>query len=79
MSYLKQTGRAIGSSLKSTVGELIAAIKHRSLTRFVNLFREGSPLEDLIDSILLPVFWVLVLAPVLLVPLYYLALSVMPK
>jgi hypothetical protein len=78
-SFVKRIVVSIVSSLKATLVSLGAAMRQRSLSRLLDLLKEGSPLEDLIDSVLVAVFWVLLLAPVLLVPLYYLALSVMPR
>lgn len=79
LSFVKRVVVSIVSSLKATLLHLWAAVRQHSLARFLDLLKEGSPLEDLIDSVLVAVFWVLLLAPVLLIPIYYLALSVMPR
>ena len=66
------------SSLKLTLLAIVAALRLQSLSILVALLKEGSPLESLIDDLLTLVFWVLILAPVILVPIYYLGLSLMP-
>ncbi len=78
-SFVRHLVSSILSSLKATIVDLLAAVRQRSLARLVALLREGSPLEDLVNNLLVAVFWVLVLAPLILIPLYYLALSVVPK
>ncbi len=67
------------SSLRATLVALWAAIRERSLGKLVALLSEGSPLEEFIQSLLTAVFWILLFAPVIIVPLYYLGLSVIPK
>ena len=62
-------------SLKSIVSEVGSAVRHRRADTIVGLLKEGSPLETLVDSVASALFWALVLAPVLLVPAYYLLLS----
>ncbi len=79
LSFAKLAVGSILYSLKATLVHIVGAIRQRSLTKLVELLKEGSPLEDLINNLLVAVFWVLVLAPVLLAPIYYLALSVMPN
>ncbi|MBI3859214.1 MAG: hypothetical protein HY296_03095 [Thaumarchaeota archaeon] len=69
-------GRSILSSLTETLKSIFEALRERKLSKLVSLLKEGSPLEKLIDNVLLTVFWVLVVAPVVLAPLYFLALSV---
>jgi hypothetical protein len=68
-------GSVFLSSLKSTISEVESAVKHRRPSILIGLLREGSPLEALVNSVVSAVFWVLVLAPVFLVPVYYLLLS----
>jgi hypothetical protein len=36
---------------------------------------EGSPLEDLVNGVSQMAFWVLALSPILIVPVYYLLVS----
>ena len=69
--------RDILSSLKGTLGSILAAVRMRSGSKLVGLLMEGSPLESLVDSGLTLVFWVLVLSPLVLVPLVYLGMSFM--
>jgi adenylate kinase len=78
-SFVRRVVVSIISSLKATLLHLGAAIRQHSLAKLLDLLKGGSPLEDLIDSVLVAVFWVLLLAPALLVPIYYLALSVMQR
>lgn len=65
----------IWSSLTQTVSALIGALRRRSGTDVIALIKEGSPLERLVESLLSAAFWVLALMPFLLVPIYYLVLS----
>ncbi len=65
----------IADSLSQTVAAIVSALRHRNTSEFAAIIKEGSPLERLVDSLLSAAFWVLVLAPVLLVPLYFLLLS----
>jgi len=58
-----------------TASAVAAAFRHHRPSELVALAREGSPLELLIQSALSAALWVLVLAPVLIVPAYYLLLS----
>ncbi len=67
------------SSLRATLVALWVAIRERSPRKLVALLKEGSPLEEFIQSLLAAVFWVLLFAPVIIVPFYYLWLSVLPK
>jgi hypothetical protein len=62
-------------SLKSTISEAGSAVRHRRVDALVGLLKEGSPLETLVNSVASALFWVLVLAPILLVPVYYLLVS----
>ncbi len=79
LSFANHLVWSIITSLKATLLDLVGAIRQRSLSKLIGLLKEGSPLEDLINNLLIAVFWVLVLAPVLLIPIYYLTLSVLPK
>lgn len=54
---------------------MIGALRRRSGTDVIALIKEGSPLERLVESLLSAAFWVLALMPFLLVPIYYLVLS----
>ena len=72
---LKRFG-SIVASLKLTAKELAWAAKERNLSRAFALLREGSPLESAISNILYVVFLVLLFAPVVIVPAYYLLLAV---
>ncbi len=75
LGSLRGTATSLWSSLAQTADALIRALKHRKGSEVVDLVKEGSPLERLVESLLSVAFWVLVLAPVLLVPLYYLLVS----
>jgi hypothetical protein len=75
LGSIKKSGESIFSSLKLTASEVAAALRHRRPSELAALAREGSPLELLIQSVLSVAFWVLVLAPVLIVPAYYLLIS----
>jgi hypothetical protein len=55
--------------------EAAQAIRQRKAALLVGLLKEGSPLESVVNSIASALFWFLALAPVLLVPVYYLLLS----
>jgi hypothetical protein len=66
---------AIGSSLGRTLDELVGALRSRSKSGVVALVSEGSPLESLLDSVLALVFWVLLLAPLLVLPAVYFFIS----
>jgi len=68
--------KSIVVSLKATLLELEVALRRRSGPRLLVLLSEGSPLESLIDSTLSVVFWVLIFAPVILVPAFYLLFSI---
>jgi hypothetical protein len=48
----------------------------RFLSRFASLFKDGSWLEAGILRLLRVLFWIAVLLPVLIVPLYYFVFSV---
>ncbi len=67
-------GRIV-SSLKQTLSVLADSARHRNGGGFVGLAMEGSPLEGLVDNLLTTAFWIRALAPVLLIPIYYLAVS----
>lgn len=62
-------------SLRETVSALADALKQRSVRKLVALVSEGSPLESFIQRALGLAFWVLIVAPILLVPVYYLILT----
>lgn len=63
-------------SLKETVSALAKALKRRNPAKLVALVSEGSPLESFVEGVSGLALWVLVVAPVLLVPAdYYLTLS----
>ncbi len=72
---VKRAGASIISSLRMTVLALANAVRRRRPSELVALAKEGSPLEQLVKGLLSAAFWVLVLAPVLIVPAYYLLLS----
>ncbi len=72
---LKATAASLVSSLAQTLTALLRALKHRKSSELVALVREGSPLERFVDELLSVAFWILVLAPVILVPLYFLLVS----
>jgi len=74
---LFQLLRAIASSLKGTLSYLFIALRTRNGSKLVALLKEGSPLESLLDSTLALVFWVLILAPLMLLPVIYLLMSFM--
>jgi len=74
---LRQLLKSILTSLLGTVSELASALRSRSGSRAVSLLREGSPLESFVDSLLILVFWVLVLSPFILFPVVYLFMSLM--
>ncbi|MDV3277412.1 MAG: hypothetical protein LYZ69_02965 [Nitrososphaerales archaeon] len=63
------------SSMKRTIWELAAAVKLRSAKRLIALVSEGSPLESSIEGVLGLAFRVIILAPVILMPAYYLILT----
>lgn len=67
--------RSILTSLRDTLSALAAAVRRRNSSDLAALIMEGSPLEGFVDNLLSAAFWILVLAPVLLVPIYYLAVS----
>lgn len=77
LGALAKTLKSLLSSLKGTLLELAGALRARSGSRIVALISEGSPLESLFDSLLGLVFWVLILAPLVFVPVLYLLLSFM--
>ncbi len=56
---------------------MATAIRMRSGSKLVALISEGSPLESFVDSLLGLVFWVLILAPFILMPGLYLLMSFM--
>lgn len=66
---------ALLTSLKRTLLDLGTAVKLRSGKRLVALVSDGSPLESSIEGILGLAFRVVILAPVILVPAYYLLLA----
>jgi hypothetical protein len=66
---------SIKISLIKTISALGSSVRHRRTAELVSLLKEGSPLESLIDSVASAAFWVLALAPVLLVPVYYLLIT----
>lgn len=67
--------RSVLSSLKMTLKELSLAAREHDLVRLSALLREGSPLEGAIRGVLHLVFMVLLVAPILLTPAYYLLLT----
>ena len=78
MSPLGSVKRAAGSilsSLKMTASAAGHALRSGRPSELVALLREGSPLELLVKELASAAFWVLVLAPVLIVPAYYLLVS----
>ena len=78
VTFVKGLLWAIISSLRQTIIAIATALRLRSLTTLIGLLKEGSPLESLVNNVLSAVFWVLLVAPVVLVPIYYLALSLKP-
>ncbi len=77
LAALVKTLKSILSSLKGTLLELGGALRARSGSRIVALISEGSPLESFVGSLLGLVFWVLILAPLVFVPVLYLVMSFM--
>jgi len=73
----KSTILGIVQSLKSTIATLLAALKEKSLAKLLSLLYDGSSLEDLVDGVVVVACWVLLLLPVILVPIYYLAVTLM--
>jgi hypothetical protein len=73
----RTTALGILAPLKQTLLELGLAIRHGDLNRLVSLLKDGSPLEQLIDRLLVVVFWLLLILPVILVPIYYLGLGLL--
>jgi hypothetical protein len=70
--------RAVGAllySLKLTLREAALAMRARDPARIGALFREGSPLEESIRGVLYYAFVALLLAPVVILPAYYLFLA----
>ena len=66
---------SIATSLRLTVLAFAAAIRSGRTSDLAALLEEGSPLELLAKGLLSAAFWVLALAPLLLVPAYYLLVS----
>jgi hypothetical protein len=77
LGRVRQLALDIFSAFKQTLVDLARAVKSRNLTKLVALVKEGSPFESLLDRLLVVVFWVLVALPMVLVPIYYLALSLL--
>ena len=81
MTKALEKGKAVAagliSSLKQTLVELLSALSHGDLDRLVSLVKDGSPLELFIDRLLVVVFWVLLVLPLILVPVYYLSLGLL--
>jgi hypothetical protein len=75
LGAVQGVAKSIWSSFLQTLHALTAAIRNRRGSDIVALAREGSPLEGLIENLLSAAFWILVLAPVLLVPVYYLIIA----
>ena len=63
------------SRIKLSCKELAMAIGGRDKARIAALLREGSPLDASIRGVLYYVFVALLLAPVVIVPAYYLAVT----
>jgi len=66
---------SIFSSLRLTLSAIASSARHRSTSELLALIKDGSPLELFIKGLLSAAFWVLVLAPVLIVPAFYLLVS----
>lgn len=54
---------------------MAVAARERKPSKLASLLKEGSPLEQLIKSLAVPAFWVLLVAPLVLVPFYYMVVS----
>ena len=68
-------GRSLSTSLKFTLAAVSRAVRTRRYSEFQDLGREGSPLDTLIRGLLSAAFWLLALSPFLIVPAYYLLMS----
>lgn len=73
----RATAAGLVSSLRQTLVELLSALSHGDLDKLVSLVKDGSPLELFIDRLLSVVFWVLLVMPLILVPVYYLSLGLL--
>ena len=72
---VRRAGASIISSLRLTVSAFVGAVRRGRTSELAALAKEGSPLELLLKGLISAAFWILVLAPVLIVPAYYLLLS----
>jgi hypothetical protein len=78
MKPLESVRRSVASgarSLRLTLSAVAGAAGRRSPSELSALVKEGSPLEALIRGVLSAAFWLAVLAPIVLVPAYYLLIS----
>ncbi|HME18354.1 MAG TPA: hypothetical protein VKF15_01305 [Nitrososphaerales archaeon] len=75
LGSIRKAGESLSSSLRLTASVVAASFRHRRPSELAALAREGSPLDQLIEGVLSAAFWVLVLAPVLIVPAYFLLMS----
>jgi hypothetical protein len=55
--------------------DLYVALRQRDPAAIYAVFKEGSPLESLLSQLLGLAFWVFLLLPTVLVPVYYLVVS----
>jgi len=67
--------KKILNSLMQTVKTLISALKEKSFGKLLSLFYDGSSLEDLVDQVVVVACWVLLILPMVLVPIYYLGIT----
>jgi hypothetical protein len=71
----KRGWRALLPALRTTIGELVGAARERDITRLSALLRGGSPLETTIKELVYILFLLLLFAPVVILPAYYLILA----
>ena len=73
--FSKRALDTVASSIKLTLVEIGLAVKGKEPSRIIALLREGSPLEATINDLLYYVFVALLFAPIVIVPAYYLFLT----
>ncbi len=75
LAAARRLGASIAASTKGTFSLVAVAARERKPSKLASLLKEGSPLEQLIKSLAVPAFWVLLVAPLVLVPFYYMVVS----
>ncbi len=79
ISSVKSEGKRlltdIMTQLITTLFSLLTALQEKSLKKVVDLFRDGSPVELLVDDVVAVACWALVVLPMVIIPVYYLAVT----